>query len=176
MFKWDREAKLAGHRLKVSLMHGDDWLTLDYCDLARLVKVIHRTSSIDWLLTTSYPENFQPEMMAAWADDESARKPIDMWLHGYIPNNAWVGFKGNWLNHLKIGALTRIPASIRYVIIGNLSGKHKIDTLKFDVMKWPWTPKQVRWVVLEDDVDARVDVPSGTMVFNRKNGPMEIPI
>lgn len=104
--------------------------------LADLLKLIHNTPNLDWLLLTKRPQNWAGrvgQVCRAWACDGSyretpeARAYHDMlcpWRAGKPPENVWIGTTVENMDQAarRIPHLLTIPASVRFLSCEPLLG------------------------------------------------------
>ncbi len=148
--KWNRQAELAWENWKtaVEARAGDsgpmpqrprvfcaslaDWLDEEVPIewLARLMELIMRTPSLDWLLLTKRPQNWHQRILAALAEVEGikgdwpSRDPetqtggmLNDWLGGSPPSNVWIGttVEDQQRADERIPELLKIPARVRFL-------------------------------------------------------------
>ena len=97
-------------------------LTLDEAR-ARLLKTIHLTPHLDWLLLTKRPEAFRERMQAVaalrdsqWRDIADGAKLAGQWLRGAAMPNIWAGCTVENQEHMwRLDELVEIPAEIRFL-------------------------------------------------------------
>jgi len=118
--KWDRAATKAGERRRI-FMSMNDWLE-DRPELdeprARLLKLIAKTPSLDWLLLSKRPENWRAAMTNILrAGEHIGRIVAGRWLQGDPPPNVWVGVsvEDQETADARIPSLLDIPAALRWV-------------------------------------------------------------
>lgn len=119
-----------------------DWLDEEgpIDQLARLLKLIHETPNLDWLLLTKRPENWYSKMQEAlWklegleptedGDSETdlqtdAGLMVNDWLIGTPPPNVWVGTSVENQKYAdeRIPRLLEIPARVRFLSCEPLLG------------------------------------------------------
>jgi protein gp37 len=98
--------------------------------LADLLKLIHDTPNLDWLLLTKRPQNFHKQLLLAmrWIVAESPSPPeewrweisqwLSKWHEGYqVPSNVWVGttVENQVYADKRIVELAKIPAKRRFL-------------------------------------------------------------
>jgi len=128
--------------------------------LADLLKVIHDTPNLDWLLLTKRPENWLPRMHLLQntgdrEDDLSTSGPVTRyahciahdWLRGSFPANVWIGtsIENQKRADERIPELLKIPARVRFLSVEPMLGP-------VDVASWGWrntgpTDARVNWVI-----------------------------
>lgn len=142
--KWEREAEAFyakhGRRQRVFCASLGDVFE-NRLDLAaprlRLLDLIRRTPSLDWLLLTKRPKNVMPLLHKAYmdvCDPDGAGAPyegLDLmdWLadwqeHGSPPTNIWIGtsVEDQERADQRIPALLRVPAAVRFLSMEPLLG------------------------------------------------------
>lgn len=104
----------------------DDEVPIEW--LADLLKLIHDTPHLDWLLLTKRPENWyrrislavneHSDMADAWLDC------VDMPERGDIPHNVWIGttVENQEFADKRIPELLKIPARVRFLSCEPLLG------------------------------------------------------
>ncbi len=128
---WNRAAGKSGRRHKVFCASLADWLDdevpIEY--LADLLKLIHETPNLDWLLLTKRPENWGrrlAEVIASRCDLESVpwEWALIGWLDGEPPANVWIGVSVEDQKRAdeRVPALLKIPARVRFLSIEPLLG------------------------------------------------------
>jgi protein gp37 len=131
------------HRPRVfcaSLDWLDDEVPIEW--LADLLKLIHDTPNLDWLLLTKRPENWRDrlclamqlidrEWLAGVAEDRSA---VANWIGGWIettergmqqiPHNVWIGasVEDQPRSDERIPELAKIPAKVRFLSVEPMLG------------------------------------------------------
>jgi len=138
----------------------DDEVPIEW--LADLLRLIHETPNLDWLLLTKRPENFKPRLQAVkeWLgkringtndrDIEWCR--VTDWLASGSgdqrasapkpPNNVWIGttVENQEYADKRIPELLKIPATVRFLSCEPLLGPLRIkDALRCDV--------PIHWVI-----------------------------
>lgn len=138
--KWNREAAVEEHSFRSNPLQarfeGSPWhpprvfcaSLADWLDdevpiewLAELLKLIHDTPNLDWLLLTKRPENW-PRMISAlgqWpeAAEEHLIHWVDGWINGKPPANVWIGtsVENQEYADKRIPKLLKIPAKVRFL-------------------------------------------------------------
>jgi protein gp37 len=139
--KWNEQAKKNGMRPRVFCASMADWLDDEVPVewLADLLKLIHATPNLDWLLLTKRPQNWRTRIVEAWASittdlDEAGRDPFSLWLSrwnaGYAPKNIWIGttVEDQKRADQRISVLLRIPAKVHFLSCEPLLGPIKFGT------------------------------------------------
>ena len=113
-----------------------DWLDPDWPIevLARLLKLIHETPNLDWLLLTKRPENWRARLNEAYVLDKS----FDLtacWLAGCAPANVWVGTTAEDQPRAdeRMPHLLRIPSRVRFLscepMLGSINFEEALDPM-----------------------------------------------
>jgi protein gp37 len=144
--RWNREAKQFVKAVgemgcpRVFCASLADWLDdevpIEW--LADLLKLIHETPNLDWLLLTKRPENWRMRMflanghLAYGGDLEKFEKCPGMqaafmiadWLKGKPPENVWLGttVENQEMADQRIPELLKIPARVRFLSCEPLLG------------------------------------------------------
>jgi len=134
--------------------------------LADLLKLIHDTPNLDWLLLTKRPENWKERIEAILAleridGDEDFSVWLDSWLdcldmpeRGDIPQNVWIGttVENQEMADERIPELLTIPAKVHFLSCEPLLGPVDLNTSE---KSGPMAP--VDWVIIggESGKDAR---------------------
>lgn len=112
----------AMHRARVFCLSLGDWLDdkIPIKWLADLLKLIHDTPHLEWLLLTKRPQNWKSRLNEA-AEYLSGETPIewqdvliwiDSWLaNGHIPTNIWIGVSAG----ADQAAALEIPALVHFL-------------------------------------------------------------
>jgi protein gp37 len=114
------------HRARVFCASLADWLDNEVPVqwLADLLKLIHDTPNLDWLLLTKRPENWTRIIGASWtglhvsgSGSPEFANWLGTWFHGGAPANVWVGttVENQAMADERIPQLTSIPARIRFL-------------------------------------------------------------
>lgn len=108
----------------------DDEVPIEW--LARFLKLIHDTPSLDWLLLTKRPANWESRSLEACqhlASMSAAEAPAVRWLMGWrrgwdLPRNVWFGVSVEDQERAKerIPILLGIPAAVRWLSLEPLLG------------------------------------------------------
>jgi protein gp37 len=181
-FKWDREAKAAHEaavdaiiavgggaampprRPRVFCASLADWLDdevpIEW--LADLLKLIHDTPNLDWLLLTKRPQNWKDAMMAVmrYLEDhggaEDGSQELHLWVLDWAtrkaPANVWIGttVENQEMADLRIPLLIDIPARVRFLSCEPLLGPVNLHVPDPD---WRRTyqatigPANISWVI-----------------------------
>lgn len=145
--EWNREAaefKVEhGHRPRVFCASLADWLD-DEVPIewfVNFLEVVHATPSLDWLLLTKRPENWQSRMNAAFQfGDLKSERHFDFneWLAVWsqvepgdaeAPKNVWIGTTGEDQRRAeeRIPHLRKIPARVRFLSCEPLLGAVNLE-------------------------------------------------
>lgn len=155
--KWNRDAdaeyhqaiedcKIGGlpfdwHRPRVFCASLADWLDDEVpidC-LADLLKLIHDTPNLDWLLLTKRPENFFALLQCAWrymatrSDLREATQWVINWENrGQFPQNVWIGTSVEDQKRAdeRIPELLQIPAKIHFLSVEPMLGPIDFDSVR----------------------------------------------
>lgn len=159
--RWNEAARRAGVRRRVFCASMADVFE-DRRELdkhrGRLWKLIEATPSLDWLLLTKRPENF--EKLTPWR-----------WLDGGIPKNVWAGttVENQARAEERIPRLLEIPARVRFLscepLLGEIDLSAWLGSMTHpDPKRW-WVPEVgepdfvpgIHWVIVggESGSDAR---------------------
>lgn len=104
----------------------DDEVPIEW--LADLLKLIHETPNLDWLLLTKRPENFNRRLAGVFDWFQSGDGPVKRfaaaWLFGEFPANVWIGttVEDQTRADERIPELLKIPARIRFLSCEPLLG------------------------------------------------------
>jgi protein gp37 len=113
----------------------DDEVPIEW--LADLLKLIHDTPNLDWLLLTKRPENWEWRLHEAF-------DPIfvNSWLDGKFPSNVWIGttVENQQAADLRIPQLLKIPARIRF-----LSVEPMLEKINLGLYEWEQT---IHWCIV----------------------------
>lgn len=160
--RWNRQAAGGdGKRPRVFCASLADWLDdevpIEW--LADLLKLIHDTPNLDWLLLTKRPENWyrrvslvDGEMAESWIDC------IDMPERGTIPENVWIGTTTEDQQRAdeRIPELLKIPARVRFLSVEPILGfvdfglwlKAKFGRLDENFQEVVKPAQQLHWVIV----------------------------
>lgn len=130
--RWNRQAKETGKRLSVFPSLCDPFEEREQLDrvLARLLKLIHMTPQLDWLLLTKRPELIEYRLERATncrpttQDEEDGAELASQWRIGCVMPNIWLGVSvenQEWADK-RIPHLLQIPASVRFLSCEPLLG------------------------------------------------------
>lgn len=141
---WDESQE--HRRARVFCASLSDWLDdevpIEW--LGDLLKLIHETPNLDWLLLTKRPENWSARLIGGTqllADREERNSPDGIcrywfkWLEGNAPPNVWVGttVEDQQRADERIPELLKIPAKVRFLSCEPLLGPVDLTT---------WLPNQ----------------------------------
>lgn len=112
--------------------------------LARLLRLIHDTPNLDWLLLTKRPEHWRKRMLAAVAHygihgGGAAGPAMCRWvLDGIPPANVWMGtsVEDQTRADERIPALHAIPARVRFLSLEPLLGPVNLHSDRIKVETW----------------------------------------
>jgi protein gp37 len=127
--KWNAAAAAAGVRARVFCASMADVFE-DREDLtphlARLLKLIHETPNLDWLLLTKRPENWSERIgrIVAPKNDMDLLMWIYNWGMGTPPQNVWIGttVENQEYADRRIPELLKIPARVRFLSVEPMLG------------------------------------------------------
>lgn len=146
--KWNETAKAAGERHRVfcaslaDVFEGEDTMPANCVPIVRaarlrLMKTIHSTPWLDWLLLTKRPENIM-SVVHELSDDLDRTRPLDAggtdhdrvegmmhaWLNGRSPANVWMGssVEDQKAADERIPHLLKVPAAVRFLSCEPLLG------------------------------------------------------
>lgn len=129
--KWNRDSRqsLVSRRPRVFCASLADWLDdevpIEW--LADLLKLIHDTPNLDWLLLTKRPENWAQRFydVITWCPDEWDGDDCPAWVHWFQhwlidhrpPDNVWLGttVENQEYAEKRIPELLKIPARVRFL-------------------------------------------------------------
>lgn len=114
------------HRPRVFCASLADWLDdevpIEW--LARLLKLIHDTPNLDWLLLTKRPENFKNRLhrvnlsQPEHGFDVPLVGLVSNWIDGRAPSNVWIGTTvEDQPRTSRIADVLQIPARIRFLSV-----------------------------------------------------------
>ncbi len=129
----------------------DDEVPIEW--LADLLKLIHDTPNLDWLLLTKRPENFEDRISDAgdvlgdhpdtmWPDTAANDLWwwVQNWLEGHAPRNVWIGttVEDQARADERIPALLKIPARVRFLSCEPLleGVDLRLEDLKSESLHW----------------------------------------
>lgn len=137
--------------------------------LADLLKLIHATPNLDWLLLTKRPENWSLRLQAAFSHvtGADARGWLESWLAadvtgplaGVPPENVWIGttVEDQTRADERIPALLKIPAKVRFLSCEPLLSEvdlHFTYSEDSEAFPFPWWPdrmteptERLHWVI-----------------------------
>lgn len=154
--KWNKEAENFVVRPRVFCSSFADWLDEEgpIDQLFRLMQLIQKTPSLNWLLLTKRPENFVPRLKAA--ADQCTIDPLDVtdriyaWIEGQrIYHNVWIGttVEDQQRADERIPALLKIPAKVRFLSCEPLLGPVdlKLDRNGHSLQRT--IGEDIRWVI-----------------------------
>lgn len=137
----ERDPKTKPCRPRVFCASMSDWLDdevpIEW--LADLLKLIHDTPNLDWLLLTKRPENFPERVaLATYIEGGPIYEWASDWIHSIsIPNNVWIGtsVENQEYSDKRIPELLKIPARVRFLSAEPLLG----DIVMLDTPSgWPF--------------------------------------
>lgn len=104
----------------------DDEVPIEW--LADLLKLIHDTPTLDWLLLTKRPENFFERVDDAY-DHSHGEGWQSLWTQGDAPENVWIGttVENQEYADKRIPELLKIPAKVRFLSCEPLLGPVNLD-------------------------------------------------
>lgn len=113
--------------------------------LADLLRLIHETPNLDWLLLTKRPENWRSRVEAAgFVAEPDLLGKLCAWLAGAPRPNVWVGttVEDQARAEERIPALLKIPARVRF-----LSVEPMLERIHFG-RNWPADcPERIHWAI-----------------------------
>lgn len=111
----------------------DDEVPIEW--LADLLRLIHQTPNLDWLLLTKRPENWGSRITQAHRHNarELHRGSLEMawhWTQGVAPANVWLGVSVEDQQRAdeRIPELLKIPAKVRFLSCEPLLGSVRLPT------------------------------------------------
>lgn len=133
-FKWNRAAARDGVRRKAFTLSLGDWLDgeVPIGWLYGLLSDVLDNESIDWLMLTKRPENWEWRLAAVLKYVPDAR--IRLWLDGEPPHNVWLGVSAEDQERAdeRVPILLTTPASVRFV-----SYEPALGPIDFTKISWP---------------------------------------
>lgn len=130
---WNRKAEGGAERPRVFCLSLGDWLDDENVPiewLADLLRVIHYTPNLDWLLLTKRPQNWRPRMYAVMHNFMSVREMTSKWLANIPPANVWIGVSAG----ADQAAALAIPSRVHF-----LSCEPMLKPLNFEhARKFSW--------------------------------------
>ncbi len=138
---WNRKAEGAADRPRVFCLSLGDWLDDEGVPiewLADLLKLIHDTPNLDWLLLTKRPQNWHRRMEAVrdWCIKDAGESDFDLHLfvHNWFarcdiapPANVWIGVSAG----ADQAAALNIPARVHFLscepMLRPLDAEHASD-------------------------------------------------
>jgi protein gp37 len=95
--------------------------------LADLLKVVHDTPNLDWLLLTKRPENWFHQLVRLQGmnvQPQSLWEFVNRWLIGQFPANVWMGtsVENQKRADERIPELRKIPARVRFLSVEPMLG------------------------------------------------------
>lgn len=135
-------ANVQWHRRRVFSLSLGDWLDPDVPIewLADMLRTIHDTPNLDWLLLTKRPENFRKriafsadELWDRYATEDDRRCDIAReWLAGNAPKNIWLGttVENQAMADKRIPLLLQIPAKVRFLSVEPMLGPISLPLTK----------------------------------------------
>lgn len=130
--RWDRESEAAGERRRVfcaslaDVFEDRPELTVPRC---RLLRLIHQTPSLDWLLLTKHPEGIMERLQECASQEDRDRSDngrlgindgaclASQWRHGAPLANVWLGvsIENQQYADNRIPLLLRTTAAVRFL-------------------------------------------------------------
>lgn len=151
--KWNKFGIGQTERARVFSLSRGDWLDdevpIEW--LADLLRMIHETPELDWLLLTKRPENWRARAVAAcenaWtrscdANTQTEREALksvcrflEKWVDGEPPGNVWIGtsVENQEEADTRIPELVKIPAKVRFLSVEPMLGA-------VDLNQWLYEP------------------------------------
>lgn len=149
--KWNRDAEKTGERPRVFCASLADWLE-DRPELveprARLIKLIHATPNLDWLLLSKRTENWR-DLVDEACEYEHGETWQSLWTQGEAPENIWIGttVENQEQADKRIPELLKIPAQVRFLSCEPLLGPVELyKWMKGDGHDQPWM-EGIDWVI-----------------------------
>ena len=129
--------------------------------LADVLKLIHDTPNLDWLLLTKRPEEWQRRVYKAWEalvrrpenEQPDVIKASDMvrdWLDGIAPANVWPGvsMEDQPRGEERIPQLLKIPARVRFLSVEPLLGPVDVAYSAFNGADSFGQMEGIHWVIV----------------------------
>jgi protein gp37 len=122
-----KQCELDAHpiRQRVFCSSLADWLDEEgpVDQLGRLLRLIHDTPNLDWLLLTKRPENWRDRIERA-REHYDGYADLNSWLDGTAPPNVWIGttVENQEYADKRIPELLKIPAKVRFLSCEPLLG------------------------------------------------------
>lgn len=171
--KWNRDAEhgivdCPRRRPRVFCASLSDWLDdevpIEW--LADLLRLIHDTPNLDWLLLTKRPQNFRPRLFDVWHETPGIGADLYDWVkswdRGRAPENIWMGtsVEDQTRADERIPELLRIPARVRFLSCEPLLGPvslPRIHAVNLALGLEGWQIPGIHWVIAggESGTDAR---------------------
>ncbi len=144
----------------------DDEVPIEW--LSDLLKLIHDTPNLDWLLLTKRPGSWRDRMCAAmqhvdsmWLSGKSERSDLAKWIGGWIeccephrgmallPSNVWVGttVENQEMADKRIPLLLDIPAKIRFLSVEPMLEPVDLEYSCFNGSDSFGTMPGIHWVI-----------------------------
>jgi protein gp37 len=138
-----------------------DWLDneVPIAWLADLLKLIHDTPNLDWLLLSKRPENWKDRIVAALnhLTGERDQNPsafenwLDLWQAGAdAPDNVWLGttVENQEMADHRIPELLKIPARVRFLSCEPLLGAVDLRHVTSSTGEWLTITGRIDWVIV----------------------------
>ena len=158
---WDRRARREGRRLKVfcaslaDVFEDRPELTKPRC---RLLRLIHLTPHLDWLLLTKRPEGIRDRLHECSTQEDvdhgdDGKLGINdgaclasQWKHGSPPPNAWLGVSVEDQQRAdeRVPLLLKAPAAVRFLSCEPLLGPVNLTALQTD-SHWSGKREPSKW-------------------------------
>lgn len=144
------------HRPRVFCASLADWLDdeVPIAWLADLLKLIHDTPNLDWLLLTKRPENWRTRLAMVHAttgagSDLSVMMFRWLTLHPTPPPNIWLGasVEDQQRADERIGELLKIPTRIRFLSVEPMLGTIEFKYAAFNGADSFGTMPGIHWVI-----------------------------
>lgn len=124
--------------------------------LADLLKLIHNTPNLDWLLLTKRPENFIERLELVLFNESipTIEGWLDAWVSGTDPANVWIGtsVEDQARADERIPLLLQIPAKVRFLSVEPLLEPVNLGlfgTISKDIRpNYTLTHQEINWVIV----------------------------
>jgi protein gp37 len=139
--RWNKAADGGAERPRVFCASLADWLDdeVPIAWLADLMRLIHETPNLDWLLLTKRPQNFKRRIHDAYMETACGSIGADQMMfdwnvNGIPPENVWIGTSAEdqtrWDERMPL--LMDIPARVRFVSAEPLVGRIHMGEIRPD--------------------------------------------